>query len=333
MFGLPVRVAQIFFVICRCIANFSYICSYVLKVMLELDKYIRYCLTSLVVVCISLGNVWAAEDSTYINLMVECMERHVVSVKGNFTLPSTEFDKYKRMAMDQGYSSREAKALVSRFEEEVISAYTLEFVKERFIEEITIEDMQAALPIFRTEQGVRASEELDYLDSEEFTKKLTERFLEDFVEILVDNKVTKKKSDLPKAYQKLYYSYFRSSVCDEATMAEKIVQLIGSKERANRKIVKLIGEYVNHNSFVVVMQLSYPKVTMETLRFIHEFNSSNLGKKFCRTAQKVFMDVDVFYKNMENKANVFLNEEYGIHPPKSLEVSPSGSSIEEDANM
>jgi hypothetical protein len=107
MFGLPVRVAQIFFMRPVDMCKNSYICLYNQSHMTRLDRYTKYCWTLFVVMFCSFGCVWAAEDSTYTNLMKECINSHIVNFEG-FDDSQGLRSSYKHKALDLDYSELEA---------------------------------------------------------------------------------------------------------------------------------------------------------------------------------------------------------------------------------
>lgn len=327
MFGLPVRVAQIFFMRPVDMCKNSYICLYNQSHMTRLDRYTKYCWTLFVVMFCSFGCVWAAEDSTYTNLMKECINSHIVNFEG-FDDSQGLRSSYKHKALDLDYSELEAQKLMNRFFEEFYYDFFLGYVEQYFVEEVSVEDMRTALSLFESDQGVRAKEDLDYLESEEFRKKFEDRLCVDIAEIIVEGKVTKKKCDLPKEYQKLFRSFIRSSIHDESALASESLYFMG--DRANGGFEKLFLEYMSSNVIVVLMQLAYPKVTLEDLRFMHDFNSSKLGGKFCRIGQKAFSNIDDYYLTLGERVDIFLEEEYGKHPPKVMEATPEDEPVEDN---
>ena len=66
------------------------------------------------------------------------------------------------------------------------------------------------------------------------------------------------------------------------------------------------------------------------LRFMHDFNSSKLGGKFCRIAQKAFSNIDDYYLTLGERVDIFLEEEYGKHPPKVMEATPEDEPVEDN---
>lgn len=295
--------------------------------MTRLEKYTKYCWTLLVVMLCSWGCVWAAEDSTYTNLVKECIDNHVVAFEG-FEDSQGLRSHYQDKALDFGYSEPEAQILMSRFFEDSLYGFFLGYIEQYFVGEISVEDMRTALSIFESERGVQAKQDLDYLESEEYKAKLMDRLCFDIAEIIVDKKVTKKKSDLPKEYQKLFRSFIRSSIRDESAFASKSLYFMNDKSSGD--FDELFLKYMSSNIVVVAMQLAYPKVTVEDLRFMHEFNSSKLGGKFCRIAQKAFANVEDYYSKLGEKLEAFLKEEYVRHPPKVMEATPEDEPVEVD---
>lgn len=295
--------------------------------MLGCSTYMRCFLASLFV-SLSSFPMWADVDSTYTALVKDCVERDFMWLEG-YEWPSRKYDQYKRQALDLGYSELESENLLTYFRDEVCQDIYISYISDFFAEELSCEDMRAALTLFSTEEGTHATESLNFFASEEFRQQLTDLILYDMAELLIEKKVTKKKCDVPKPYQKLFRSYMISSGWDEYTVNAAVEQLVPTTGNEGDK---LMFQYFTQNLQTIMVQFFYRNVPVEDLRFLHAFSSSGLGVKFGRISKKALEDIVSYYELVDREFSSFLKKEYETHPPKVLEVSPQNIPDEGDAH-
>ncbi len=273
------------------------------------------CFLASLFVSLSSFSVWAeVADSSYTALVKDCVTRNFMWL-GGYEWPSQKYDQYKRQALDLGYSELESKTLLSHFEDETCPELFISYITKYFAEELTCEDMRAALALFDTERGIHATESLGFFKSDKFRKELTDTLLYDMAGLIIDKKVTKKKCYVPKSYQKLFRSYMISSGWDISSMnaaMERLASLSGNDRD------ELVSQYFMQNLQTIMVHFSYRKVPVEDLRFLHDFSTSGLGAKFGRIVKKTLGDINLYYELVDREFSSFLGKEYGVHPPKVL---------------
>lgn len=330
MFGLPVRVAQIFFMGRGLfLIDFIIFMQYSTPVhvlrghMCWLRKYVAALLMMFLAPMVSLG---LDKDSTFFSLLQEFEEIGPYAQCFNMLQVTEERKKtLETTAMDAGYTSYETLSIVGSFLRNNYPKIRREFFINLF-SDVSEEEMREAVAYFDSEQAHTVIQNLSYVCSKKCVDKLVNQVISDVIDLLVDKKVPKKKCNAPSKYQKLCLSYLESSGAGDFLLNELIDHCVEG-ERDSEIFAKLSKCVVTE-----LVQACYPTVSMEDLLFFDKFKKSNVGSKINECAELLPYGIESFFDRLESEFESFLVDWMKNNPPAHWNVTPGENPVEEDDN-
>ena len=229
----------------------------------------------------------------------------------------------KETAMNAGYTSKETSRIIRSFLSDVYPMIRKEFLADLF-EDVSEAELRDALAYYDSEQGRAVVQRLNYVRSDECANKLINLVIADLADMLVDKKVRKKKCDAPSKYRKLCLSYLVAS-----GVGYSLVNMIFAKCADNERSSNMLGE-MSDCIVTDLMQVCYPTVTMEDLRYFDKYSKTDVGSKLNACADLLPYGIDGFFDRLETEFESFLGDWMKKNPPAHWNVTPEETPVEDD---
>lgn len=290
-------------------------------------RVLRSVLLLLFMACSSLA--WSSTDTLFVSLLRECVEKQIVETAG-VTFDNNKDAEYLQKAEELGYGKEEARIILNQYRGERFEQLRWAFINVQFGTTCTTEDFRFALDYFDCDKGRQAIEHFSMYDGDEFQEKLYMRVMPKIWELLFGKKKKiKEKSTTPKTYQKLFQKYMKSSGLMDRPLSEFFDDQLGEQERNGK--MKAVNDYLYGNVLVLIMDVCYPTVTEDDLRFKNEFFETQSGKRIRKGTAVLMKASKLFEEMVDEDYEEYIQDCYKNNPPAYMKSTPMDAEIEEGA--
>lgn len=259
------------------------------------------------------------EDSLYLSLVKSCAEKGIIhAVDSKLSEQKTKL--FVTQAKRMGYTSSEARAIVSKFEREKVPVLVDTFIYYICSSSVTKEDWEWTLQYFENEKGREVLKHFDYYASDEFSDRMKERLISSVSELLVERKVVKENCSAPKDFQKKASRYFDVYGGNDNAMNVVVEHLSAI---TSEKMFPLVDEYLRKNLFSVLCDMSYGHLLSSDFQYMNDFFASPVGGRVWSVKEWLSEEgEDAFDEVLDESFEAFLQEYYQVAPPATLQVAP-----------
>lgn len=275
--------------------------------------------------CASVG---AEADSLFISLLKKSEEKRIAEISCADLTVNEDLILFNK-TREFGYSKEEARRVVNLYSKDYFPEFRWKYIAERYAKFINTDEIRAALEYFESDGGLLATEHFKYSDGKECSGKIMERLYKSMAEMMVKREVVKEVSSAPKDYQKKFRTYLSVSGQLDRSFSSVLNDMATKK---NEAYFQLFSDYMGKNMTTLMIDASYPVVTLEDLQFMIDYYSTSVGKKIRKGNALMLLDASAFEMEMQADFETFLKEYSRTNPPSVMKVAPLNEKVEDSVN-